>query len=31
MKRFKINGKEYVAKSFDFNLICDLEDMGVSI
>jgi hypothetical protein len=31
MKTFKVNGKEYVAKAFDFNLICDLEDMGVSI
>lgn len=28
---FKINGKEYKAKAFDFNMICDLEDMGVSI
>lgn len=31
MKTFKINEKEYVAKPFDFNLICDLEDMGVSL
>ena len=31
MKKIKINGKEYEAKSFDFNLICDLEDMGVSL
>lgn len=29
MKTFKINGKEYKAKEFDFNLICDLEDMGI--
>ena len=31
MKTFKVNEKEYVAKAFDFNLICDLEDMGVSL
>lgn len=31
MKTFKINEKEYVAKPFDFNLICDLEDMGITI
>lgn len=31
MKTFTINGKEYKAKEFDFNLICDLEDMGVAI
>ena len=31
MNIFTINGKEYVAKAFDFNLMCDLEDMGVSI
>ena len=31
MKRFTINKKEYNAKPFDFNLICDLEDMGVSV
>lgn len=30
-KTFKINGKEYAAKAFDFNLVCDLEDMGVSM
>lgn len=29
MKIFVINGKEYKAKPFDFNLVCDLEDMGV--
>ena len=23
--------KEYEAKEFDFNLICDLEDMGISL
>lgn len=31
MKTFELNGEEYKAKGFDFNLICDLEDMGVSI
>lgn len=31
MKTFTVNGKEYRAKEFDFNLMCDLEDMGVSL
>lgn len=31
MKTFTINGKEYKSKMVDFNLICDLEDMGISI
>ena len=31
MNTFKVNGKEYNAKPFDFNLVCDLEDMGVSL
>lgn len=31
MKTFTINGKEYKSKMIDFNLVCDLEDMGVSI
>lgn len=31
MNTFTINGKEYKAKSFDFNLVCDLEDMGISL
>jgi hypothetical protein len=31
MKRFKINGKEYVTKELDFNAVCDLEEMGVNI
>lgn len=31
MKTFTVNGKEYKAKAFDFNLICDLEDMGISL
>lgn len=31
MKTFTVNGKEYRAKEFDFNLMCDFEDMGISI
>ena len=31
MKRFKVNGKEYVGKELDFNAVCDLEDMGVEL
>lgn len=31
MKIFTINGKEYRAKEFDFNTICDLEDLGIDI
>lgn len=28
---FTLNGNTIVAKRFDFNLVCDMEDMGVSI
>ena len=28
---FVVNNKRYVAKPFDFNMLCDLEDMGVSM
>lgn len=28
---FTINGKRYVAKPFDFNTVCDLEDNGVPL
>lgn len=31
MNTFTINGKEYKAKPFDFNTVCDLEDMGISL
>lgn len=31
MKTFEVNGKEYSAKPFTFNMVCDLEDMGVSM
>ena len=30
-KIISINGKTAIAKEFDFNLICDLEDMGISV
>lgn len=30
-KTFELNGVTYIAKAFDFNIICDLEDMGVSL
>lgn len=28
---FSINGRQYRAAEVDFNFICDLEDMGISI
>lgn len=31
MSTFTVNGTEYKSKEFDFNLICDLEDMGISL
>lgn len=31
MRTFTVNEKEYKAKAFDFNLVCDLEDMGISL
>ena len=30
-KLFNVNGKSYKAKEFDFNLLCDLEDQGLSL
>lgn len=30
MNKFTVNGVTYVARPFDFNLLCDLEDMGSS-
>lgn len=30
MRTFTVNEKEYKAKAFDFNMVCDLEDMGIS-
>lgn len=31
MNVFTVNGTEYKAKPFDFNMVCDLEDMGISL
>lgn len=31
MNTFTLNGNRIVAKEFDFNLLCDLDDMGISI
>ena len=31
MHSFTVNGKEYKTVPFDFNVICDLEDLGVPI
>ena len=31
MAVFKINEKTYTAKPFDFNTVCDLDDMGISV
>lgn len=28
---FKLNGKTVIAKPFDFNLMCDLDEMGISM
>lgn len=31
MRTFKVNDKTYKAVTFDFNTVCNLEDMGVTI
>ena len=31
MKSFTVNDHKYVAKDFTYNVVCDLEDMGVSL
>lgn len=31
VKIFNVNGKSYKAREFDFNLLCDLEDQGLSL
>lgn len=31
MRKFELNGKVYSAKAFDFNMVCDLEDLGFSM
>lgn len=30
-KIFNVNGKSYKAREFDFNLLCDLEEQGLSL
>lgn len=30
-KLFNVNGKQYRAKEFDFNFLCDLEDKNLSL
>ena len=30
-KTFEVNGKIYKAKDFNFNLLCDLEEQGLSL
>ncbi len=31
MRTFTVNGVEYNAKPFDFNMACDLEDRGIAL
>ena len=31
VKVFNVNGRSYRAKEFDFNLLCDLEEQGLSL
>ena len=31
IKMFNVNGRSYKAKEFDFNLLCDLEEQGLSL
>lgn len=31
MKMFNLNGKSYPAREIDFNMICDLEENGLSL
>ena len=31
MNTFTVNGVTYTAKAFDFNMVCDFEDMGISV
>lgn len=31
MNTFTVNKKKYVAKEFDFGMMCDLEDMGYTL
>lgn len=31
MRKFTVNGVEYNARPFDFNMACDLEDRGIAL
>ena len=31
MRTFEVNGKKYNARPFDFNMICEFEEMGVAL
>lgn len=31
MNTFTINGKDYKAKPFDFNMVCSLDEMGIPL
>lgn len=31
MKTFELNGTKYPQKEMDYNMLCDLEDMGISL
>lgn len=31
MRTFTVNEKEYKAKPFDFNMVCEFEEMGVAL
>ena len=31
MKTFTVNGKVYPVREFDFNLLCEMEDRGLSV
>lgn len=30
-RQFEINGIKYIAKEFDYNMICDLQDNGIDL
>lgn len=30
-KQFEINGIKYIAKDFDYNMICDFQDAGIDL
>lgn len=31
MSKFTLNGKTYFAKKFTFNMICDMDEMGIDV